>query len=180
MIIVIIIKKILTDINIHAQKNTAQGNRFVMKEFWLKNRLYEAGFRLTHPRELIIHILRDTEEHLSAEDIYVKALKKNPSIGLTTVYRTLDLFIQIGVVQRFDFGDGKARYELSKSPLKKEHHHHLICIKCKNIIDYTDFLKEELELMTKTEKKLSKKHGFHITHHVVDFYGYCEKCQGSR
>ena len=102
-----------------------------MKGLWWYQRLYGAGFRLTNPREIIVHILSDTDEHLSAEDIYVKALKVNPSIGLTTVYRTLDLFNQIGVVQKFDFGDGKARYELTKNPQKKEHHHHLVCMLCK-------------------------------------------------
>jgi Fur family ferric uptake transcriptional regulator len=129
------------------------------------------------PRESIIQILSDTSDHLSAEDIYLRALKTNPSIGLTTVYRTLDLFHQIGIVQRFDFGDGKARYELTNNPQKKEHHHHLICMRCKKIIDYSNFIKEELELMNKTEKELSKKHHFNIMHHVIDFYGLCEKCR---
>ena len=148
-----------------------------MKEPWWYQRLHDAGSRLTMPRESILQILSDTSEHLSAEDIYLKALRVNPSIGLTTVYRTLDLFHQIGIVQRFDFGDGKARYELTNNPQKKEHHHHLICMRCKKIIDYSNFIKEELELMNKTEKELSKKHHFHIMHHVIDFYGLCGKCK---
>lgn len=142
-----------------------------------QNRLNHAGFRLTNPRELVMGVLSETDKHLSAEDVYVKALAINPSIGLTTVYRTLDLFTQIGVVQKFDFGDGKARYELTQNPAKKEHHHHLVCMKCKSIIDYADFMKEELELMKKTEKTLSQKHQFKITHHTVHFYGFCENCR---
>ncbi|MBN1780234.1 transcriptional repressor [bacterium] len=134
------------------------------------------GFRRTHPRELIMKILKETDKHPSAEDIYIQALNVNPSIGLTTVYRTLDLFVQIGAVQRFDFGDGKARYELTDNPPEKEHHHHLICMKCKSIVDYTDFMKEELELMKKTEDALSTQHQFKIVHHTVHFYGYCRKC----
>lgn len=148
-----------------------------MKGSWWNQRLHDAGFRLTNPREIVINILSKTSEHLSAEDIYILALKVNPSIGLTTVYRTLDLFNQIGVVQKFDFGIGKARYELTHNPQKKEHHHHLVCMRCKTIIDYTNFLREELELMKKTEKELSKKHNFIIMHHVIDFYGLCEECQ---
>jgi Fur family ferric uptake transcriptional regulator len=148
-----------------------------MKSPWWQKRLYNFGFRLTTTREIVINTLRETEKHLSAEDIYVKALEMNPSIGLTTVYRTLDLFTQIGVVQKFDFGDGKARYELTNNPLKKDHHHHLVCIRCKTIVDYTDFMKEELELMARTEKILSKKHHFKIMHHLIYFYGLCEKCQ---
>lgn len=148
-----------------------------MRGAWWQKRLFNAGFRLTHPRGIVIDILRNTEKHLSAEDIYVKALGVNPSIGLTTVYRTLDLFTQIGVVQKFDFGDGKARYELTNNPQKKEHHHHLICMRCKTIIDYTNFMQEELKLMEMTEKELSKKHNFQIMHHIIHFYGICEQCQ---
>lgn len=150
-----------------------------MRGPWWQNRLNDAGFRLTNPRELVIGIIRETDKHLSAEDVYVKALQINPSIGLTTVYRTLDLFTQIGVVQKFDFGDGKARYELTNNPLKKSHHHHMVCLKCKSIIDYTDFMKEELELMKKTEKALSKKYNFKIMYHLIHFYGLCSSCRES-
>lgn len=146
---------------------------------WWNQQLHSAGFRFTNPREIIIDILRGTDKHLSAEDIYIAALKINPSIGLTTVYRALDLFNQIGIVQKFDFGDGKARYELTNNPQKKEHHHHLVCIRCKTIIDYSNFVKEELELMDKTERELSKKHNFRIMHHVIHFYGLCKACQRS-
>ncbi|HDQ44119.1 MAG TPA: transcriptional repressor [bacterium] len=148
-----------------------------MKGPWWQQRLCDYGFRLTNPRAMIIGILRNTEKHLSAEEIYIDAVKINPSIGLTTIYRTLDLFTQIGVVQKFDFGDGRARYELTNNPLKKDHHHHLVCVKCKTIIDYTDFVHEELELMNKTEKALSRKYRFNIYHHTVHFYGICSQCQ---
>lgn len=155
-----------------------------MRGPWWQNRLNDAGFRMTHPRGLVMNILRKTDKHMSAEDVYVRALDINPSIGLTTVYRTLDLFTQIGVVQRFDFGDGKARYELVSNPLKsnqqQHHHHHLVCLKCKSIFDYTDFMKEEVELMNKTEKALSKKYQFKITHHTIHFFGLCQKCRESQ
>ncbi|MBN2412855.1 transcriptional repressor [candidate division KSB1 bacterium] len=148
-----------------------------MRGPWWQKRLYDFGYRLTSPRQIIINILRNTDKHLSAEDIYIDAIKTNPSIGLTTVYRTLDLFSQIGVVQKFDFGEGRARYELTNNPLKKDHHHHLVCVNCKSIIDYTDFVNEELELMNKTEKALSEKYQFNIFHHTINFYGMCSKCR---
>ena len=148
-----------------------------MRGPWWQDRLNDAGFRVTNPRELVIGIMKETDKHLSAEDIYVRALQMNPSIGLTTVYRTLELFNHIGVVQRFDFGDGKARYELTANPLKKEHHHHMVCLKCKSIIDYSDFVKEELDLMKKTEKALSKKYDFKIMYHIIHFYGLCKACR---
>ncbi len=149
------------------------------KETWWFKYLHNAGCRITTPRKIVIHILGETEEHLSAEDIYLAALKINPSIGLTTVYRTVCLFEQIGLLQKFEFGEGRARYELIKNPQKKEHHHHLVCVQCKTIINYIDFMKEEIKLMNKTEKKLSQKHNFSITHHTIHFYGLCEKCRES-
>ncbi|MBN1999925.1 transcriptional repressor [candidate division KSB1 bacterium] len=148
-----------------------------MKDSFWQEHLCYLGFRLTVPRKIVINILKETEKHLSAEDIYVKALKINPSIGLTSIYRTLLLFTKINVVQKHDFGEKKARYELINNPLKKEHHHHLICTRCKTVIDYADFMKEEVELMTKTENKLSKKYHFKIIYHTVHFYGLCVKCQ---
>lgn len=144
---------------------------------WWQERLSDAGYKLTQPRKVVLNVLKQTDAHYSAEDIYVQALKTKPSIGLTTVYRTLELLTGIGVVQRFDFGDGKARYELTKSAQKPEHHHHLVCTRCKTIIDYTDFIQEEIELMNRTEKALSKNHHFRITHHIIHFYGLCEKCR---
>ena len=149
------------------------------KKSW-GDQLHEAGYRLTGPRELVFTILSNTTEHLSAEEIYIRALKTNSSIGLTTIYRSLDLLHTIGMLQKFDFGDGKARYELINNPRKKEHHHHLICIQCKKIVDYTDFLAEELELMKKTEQELSKRHRFNISHHTVDFYGTCKACESKK
>ena len=148
-----------------------------MKGSSWNHRLHKTGFRLTNQRATIIDIMQNTGKHLSADEIYIHSRTVNPSVSLTTVYRTLDLFSQIGVVQKFDFGDGKARYELINDSPKKEHHHHLICLRCKTIIDYAQFIDEELELINKTEKKLSKKLNFKITHHIIHLYGLCEKCR---
>ena len=148
-----------------------------MRGPWWQNRLLDAGFRMTNPREIVLGILRNTGKHLSAEDIYIDAIKANPSVGLTTIYRTMDLFTQIGVVQKFDFGDGRAHYELASNPIKKNHYHHLICMKCKTILDYTDFVNEELDLMKKTEEALTTKYQFKIFYHTIHFYGICKKCQ---
>lgn len=135
------------------------------------------GLRLTTPRKIILDILSKTEEHPSAEEIYLKVHKNYPNIGLTTVYRTLELLISWGVVHKFDFGEGKSRYELIDHPDGLGHHHHLICSVCKKIINYTDFVDEELKLITKLEERLSKKHNFAINNHVIEFYGYCNDCK---
>jgi Fur family transcriptional regulator, ferric uptake regulator len=141
-----------------------------------KGRFRGCGHRFTMPRQAIIATLEKTSEHLSAEEIYLKVHKQYPNIGLTTVYRTLELLEEMSLVFKFDFGDKRARYELNHSDSKKEHHHHLVCTKCNRIIDYTDFIDEEVELLTKTEKALSKKFNFKISNHLIQFYGLCEKC----
>jgi len=113
---------------------------------------------------------------MSAKEIYAALYKMYPGLGLTTVYRTLDLLVQTGLINKFTFGGGQNRYEF-KSGKKKEHHHHLICTKCGRIIDYNDFIDEELELVKKTEQALARKHNFTVLDHNIEFYGRCEKCK---
>ncbi len=152
----------------------ARGNCY--GQGWWHGRFTGCGYRLTIGRELILDILSKSDKHLSAEDIYVKVHSRNPAIGLTTVYRTLDVLSNIGLVYKYDFGDGRARYELSEGPKGAKHHHHLICTKCNRVIDYTDFIDEEVELLNQTEKGLSKKYDFKITNHLIQFYGLCNAC----
>ena len=146
---------------------------------WWHGEFRGCGYKITVPRQIILQVLDESKEHLSAEDIYLKVHNIYPAIGLTTVYRTLELLINMCLIFKFDFGDGRARYELtrgSKEPV--HHHHHLICTKCGRVIDYTDFVDEELELLKKTEKALSKKYNFEIKSRKVQFYGLCDKCSG--
>jgi Fur family ferric uptake transcriptional regulator len=142
-----------------------------------RERLQNHGYRLTIPREAIIEVLRTTKDHLSAEDIYMAIHKKYPAVGLTTIYRTLELLAQMKMIVKFDFGDGRSRYELSEEYGTKTHHHHLICTQCTKIIDYTDFVDEELEFIEKTEKALSEKYKFQISGHTISFIGICDKCK---
>jgi Fur family ferric uptake transcriptional regulator len=144
---------------------------------WLQGKFRGCGYRLTVPRQAILDVLSKTTKHLSAEDIYLEVHKVYPAIGLTTVYRTLELLVQTGMVFKFDFGDGRARYELSEGPQRIGHHHHLVCTGCGRIVDYTDFINEEIELLKQTEKGLSKKYKFKITNHLIQFYGLCDKCK---
>jgi Fur family ferric uptake transcriptional regulator len=144
---------------------------------WLQGKFRGCGYRLTVPRQAILDVLSKTTKHLSAEDIYLAVHKVYPAIGLTTVYRTLELLVQTGMVFKFDFGDGRARYELSEDPQRIGHHHHLVCTGCGRIVDYTDFINEEIELLKQTERGLSKKYKFKITNHVIQFYGLCDKCK---
>jgi len=137
------------------------------------------GYRMTIPRQAIIDVLSGTDKHLSAEDIYMRVHKTYPHVGLTTVYRTLDLLTEMGLVVKSDFGDGRSRYELMEG-LKKKHHHHLICTNCSRIIEYTEFIDEEMEFLKRAEKGLSKKYDFDIKNHILQFYGLCDKCRGKK
>ena len=141
------------------------------------HRFRGSGYRMTAPREAILAILGSTDEHLSARDVFLKVQETCPSCGLNTVYRTLELMAQMGMLTRFDFGDGQSRYELSREHGSKSHHHHLVCIKCRRIVDYTDFIKDEVDLIRKTESGLSKKFGFKIMDHEIIFQGVCPRCQ---
>jgi Fur family ferric uptake transcriptional regulator len=144
---------------------------------WLQGKFRGCGYRLTVPRQAILDVLSKTIKHLSAEDIYLEVHKVYPAIGLTTVYRTLELLVRTGLVFKFDFGDGRARYELSEGPKSIGHHHHLVCTGCGRIVDYTDFINEEIELLKQTEKGLSRKYKFKITNHLIQFYGLCYRCK---
>lgn len=146
-----------------------------LSQWWIK-RLKERGYRITLGRAAVLDILTRSDKHLSAEDIYIKIRKRYPNIGLTTVYRTLDLLANMGLIFKFDFGDGRARYELAEGP-NSIHHHHLICTGCNKIVDYTDFVDKEIELLKQVEKELSKKYGFKITNHLIQFYGLCKDCK---
>jgi len=113
---------------------------------------------------------------MSAKEIYAILQKSYPNLGLSTVYRTLDLLARMGIVTKLTLADGQSRYEF-KSKGKEDHHHHLICTNCGKIINYSDFLDEELSLVKKTEKRLEKKYNFFIKSHNIEFLGICDKCQ---
>lgn len=153
-----------------------QGDENLPRRRCARHGLREQVDRWTLPRDVILDILSSSKGHLSAKEIYDALYSTHPGIGLTTVYRTLELFQRLGVVQKITTPDGQARYEL-KTEENKGHHHHLICLRCGKIIDYDDFAEEELELVKKTEKALSKKHNFSILDHHIEFLGLCEKCR---
>ena len=154
--------------------------RFGKGPTWWHEKFRGHGYRLTVPRQVVLDVLSKTSDHLSAEDVYLKVHRIYPDIGLTTVYRTLELLVQMGLASKFDFGDSRARYELSEGPKGVRHHHHLVCTSCRRIIDYTDFIEEEMELLNRTEQGLSQKFNFRITNHIIQFYGLCNECRSRR
>jgi Fur family ferric uptake transcriptional regulator len=142
----------------------------------LRHRFKGRVSRWTMPREAILELLSKSSKHMSAKEIYASLYNSYPGMGLTTVYRTLDLLARMGVVTKLTLGDGQSRYEF-KSREKEDHHHHLICTSCGRIIDYSEFLNEELSLVKKTEERLAKKYNFVIQDHNIEFLGLCGKCK---
>ena len=142
----------------------------------LRHRFGDHVSRLTAPREAVLEFLSRSSKHMSAKEIYASLHRSYPGMGLSTVYRTLDLLARLGIVNKLSIGDGQSRYEF-KSKGKDEHQHHLICTSCGEIINYSEFLDEELSLVKKTEERLAKKYNFIIQDHNIEFLGICKKCQ---
>jgi Fur family ferric uptake transcriptional regulator len=142
----------------------------------LRHRFKGHSSRFTAPRQAILEFLSQSSKHMSAKEIYASLHRSYPGMGLSTVYRTLDLLARMGIVTKLSLGDGQSRYEF-RSKKKEEHHHHLVCTNCGKIINYSEFLDEELRLVKKTEDKLAKKYNFVIQDHNIEFLGICEKCR---
>ena len=140
----------------------------------LRKKLSERGYKMTPQRKEILGIFVERGGHMSAEDVYGILRERESEIGLATVYRSLDLLSDIGILVRLDFGDGCARYELSTSDPKVHHHHHLICLKCKKVIEFEQDLLEDLEA------RIAASSDFEIVNHEVKFFGYCSECREGR
>jgi len=139
-----------------------------------ENCLRENGYKITFPRKTILSAIEDHKGHPNAREVFQTLSFKYPEIGLTTVYRTMELFVRLGILKKHDFGDGFSRYEVISG--KHDHHHHLICRKCLKVIEYKDFLDEETALIQKIQGHLEKKYEFRIEDHELDFYGSCRDC----
>ena len=137
----------------------------------LKEDLKKKGYKLTPQRRAILDIIVECEgKHLTAEEIYDEVKKTCPEIGLATVYRTIALLEEIGVVSRLNLNDGCSRYELIHDD-ENHMHHHLICNRCNAVIEVEDDLLEELE------DRISKEYEFKIVDHSLQFFGICKQCQ---
>jgi len=147
---------------------------------WRKGRYLKNDYEIkwTRSRRIILDIFKRAKEHLSADEVFLIVRKNYPTIGIATVYRTLDFLYRRGLLSRFQFGNNKASYELSPEKVsERKHHHHLICTGCGRVIDYTDFAEKETKLVSEMEVQLSKKYDFKISSHQLHFYGLCKKCQ---
>jgi len=130
------------------------------------------GYKFTPQRRLVLEVFLENEaDHLSAEEVYQLAREKDREIGIATIYRTLDLLVEVGILHKSDFGDGRRRYELSQEGQEDHHHHHLICLQCRQIQEVEEDLLNQLEGLVERDK------GFLIVDHRVQFFGYCRECR---
>ena len=136
----------------------------------LKEDLKKKGYKLTPQRRSIVDaIIKNEGEHLTAEEIYDEVKLTCPEIGLATVYRTILLLEEIGVIYKLDLNAGCSRYELAHEH-ETHRHHHLVCNSCGRVLEVHGDLLEELE------KDIEKKYGFKISDHMVKFFGICKEC----
>ena len=137
------------------------------QEVFLKH-IQKRGLKRTSQRDLILDVFLRTEDHLSNEDLYQLVKKEDPSVGQTTVYRTLKLLTEAGLAREVRFGDGRTHYE---HHYKHQHHDHMICSECGKIIE---FFSAELEAI---QDAILAKHKFVPIQHSLRIFGVCEKCQ---
>ena len=138
----------------------------------LRLQLYERQHKMTPQRQIVLQIFLDHPgEHLSAEDVHGIVRAEKAEIGLATVYRTLELLSDLGILQKMEFGDGCSRYEVNDTDPTRHHHHHLICTKCGKVEEFDEDLLETLEA------DIERKTGFRTLDHQVKFFGICKECQ---
>lgn len=140
--------------------------------FWdrLDGYLRDKDLKQTRQRKLIVEELLDLNDHVDAERLHQKLILKDAGIGLATVYRTLTMLKEAGLVEEQKFTDGKALFEVLDP---ENHHDHLICINCGKIIEFEDKTIERLQ------EEIATKYGFTLLSHRLDLYGKCKvECVG--
>ena len=134
----------------------------------LTDRLREKALRVTGPRQAVLDLLRARAHPLSNKEIF-DALPHG-LCDLATVYRSMNLLEEMGMVRRYDFGDGVARWELLREG-ETGHHHHLICTRCSTIVELDECIAEDLE------REIGRKNGFTAMSHKLEFFGICPSCR---
>lgn len=133
--------------------------------------IQQSPYKLTPQREKIVEILvENDEQHLSAEELYFILKEKTPDIGIATVYRTLDIFYELKILEKISFSNGVSKYHLRQS-LDGSLHHHLICTKCNTIEKVSN------SLFNKLIEYMKKEYSFEVQDNSLSFYGTCSKCR---
>lgn len=139
----------------------------LLEEF--KKILKTSGLKYTKQRESLLKLLYNNDEHCTPDELYeaLKEMDPNQNIGIATIYRTLNLLEESGMVTSISFGTAGKKFELANKP----HHDHMICKSCNKIIEFQDDVVEQRQL------KIAKEHGFKLSSHLMQLYGTCKECQ---
>lgn len=135
----------------------------------LKKIVKQKGLKYTEQREIVLNVLYNADDHLTAEEVYnlIKTKKPDSNIGIATVYRALGFLEEVNLITSINFGTDGKKYESST----KEHHDHLICTNCGKIVEFVD---DEIE---KRQDNIAHENSFKITSHSMQIYGICQDCQ---
>jgi Fur family transcriptional regulator, ferric uptake regulator len=129
--------------------------------------LKSTGNKITSQRDAILKVFLEASGHLTAQEIYQRARAEDPTLGFTTVYRTMKLLVESGIARSEKFDDGHLRYEYD---YRQRHHDHLICTECGLVIEfYNEFIEDE-------QTRITREFGFKTTHHSMKIFGVCGTC----
>tara|TARA_B100001123_G_C15107595_1_gene946129 strand:+ start:70 stop:480 length:411 start_codon:yes stop_codon:yes gene_type:complete len=131
----------------------------------IEEKCKKKGVKLTDQRKLIAKVMSDSHDHPDVDELYKRVSKIDSKISIATVYRTVKLFEEVGIVTKHDFKGGKARYE----ELSESHHDHLIDLKTGEIVEFVD---DEIE---KLQKRVAEKLGYQLVDHKLELYGIKKK-----
>jgi Fur family ferric uptake transcriptional regulator len=131
------------------------------------SRLRERALKSTAPRDDIARVFFDLRRHISAEELYAEVKKINPHVGYATIYRTLKLLKDCGLLSERHFDEGQARYEVAG----EQHHDHFICESCSKIIEFED------EGIERLQQSVAQKMGVLLHRHKLELYGLCTECR---
>jgi Fur family ferric uptake transcriptional regulator len=132
-----------------------------MKQDTIELRCELAGLRMTGQRRVIANVLQEAEDHPDVEELYKRATLIDPAISIATVYRTVKLFEEAGILEKLEFGDGRARYE----DAERDHHDHLIDMQSGEVIEFID---SEIELL---QERIAKRLNYKLLGHRLELYG---------
>jgi Fur family ferric uptake transcriptional regulator len=124
-------------------------------------RCEQNGLRMTEQRRIVAQVLETSEDHPDVEELYVRASKLDPKISIATVYRAVKLFEEVGILDKLEFGDGRARYE----DADRDHHDHLIDMQTGEVIEFID---TEIEAL---QEKIANRLGYTLKDHRLELFG---------
>ena len=133
----------------------------------IESELRSRGYKITSQRHRIIDAITGVREHMTPAEIYEVVSRDDPGIGLVTIYRTLEILTELGLICEVHVG-GNCRSYLLRRPL--EHHHHLVCSECGTVVDFMDCDLSGLE------DRISRASHFKIDGHILEFIGKCREC----